>query len=188
MDSSFKSFAITTFILLSAIQEAIGQDLLDYDSTSQDNRCVELRAEDLGAYNTTLLYEWKFGDGEIGTGLIVSHCYEKDGAYKATLSVVDPDSEARFEDEYALDIFINCEFALDIEINKSTKELFNLFGILKSTDSVQNPKFYWDINGNYLVGKDQKDVSVPPSSQIRLLVKFKLNDEEKSLSKTITTE
>lgn len=38
----------------------------------------------------TLDFQWDFGDGTAGTGMIVSHTYAQDGIYTATLVVTDP--------------------------------------------------------------------------------------------------
>ena len=34
-------------------------------------------------------YEWNFGDGSVGYGMIVKHAYAKDGIYTVTLTVID---------------------------------------------------------------------------------------------------
>ena len=38
-------------------------------------------------------YEWNFGDGETGTGVIVTHTYEEKGIYEVTLMVTDSAGE-----------------------------------------------------------------------------------------------
>jgi len=40
---------------------------------------------------TTLTYEWDFGDGETGTGVITTHSYDEGGNYTVTLRVTDND-------------------------------------------------------------------------------------------------
>ena len=38
-------------------------------------------------------YEWDFGDGEVGTGVVVTHTYEEKGIYEVTLMVTDSSGE-----------------------------------------------------------------------------------------------
>jgi PKD repeat protein len=38
-------------------------------------------------------YEWDFGDGETGTGVVVTHTYEEKGIYEVTLIVTDSTGE-----------------------------------------------------------------------------------------------
>ncbi len=40
-----------------------------------------------------MLYSWDFGDGELGTGVSVSHPYSAAGTYTVTLTVADATSE-----------------------------------------------------------------------------------------------
>jgi len=40
-------------------------------------------------------YEWDFGDGNIGKGVIVDHAYEKRGDYVVQLKVIDDQEEFR---------------------------------------------------------------------------------------------
>ena len=40
-------------------------------------------------------YEWNFGDGKIGTGVLTEHSYAKSGKYIATLKVTDDKKESR---------------------------------------------------------------------------------------------
>lgn len=44
-------------------------------------------------------YEWDFGDGETGTGVVVTHIYEEKGLYEVTLVVTDSNGKtgARIE-------------------------------------------------------------------------------------------
>lgn len=42
---------------------------------------------------TIVSYEWNFGDGNSGSGLIVEHIYSEDGAYDVTLEVTDNDGK-----------------------------------------------------------------------------------------------
>jgi PKD repeat protein len=41
------------------------------------------------AYGTIVSYEWRFGDGENGTGAVVSHSYSKEGIYQLELNETD---------------------------------------------------------------------------------------------------
>jgi len=42
---------------------------------------------------TIVSYEWDFGDGNFGTGLIIEHTYSEDGTYDVTLEVTDNDGK-----------------------------------------------------------------------------------------------
>jgi hypothetical protein len=43
--------------------------------------------------DTTLTYDWDFGDGETGTGEIVTHSYDEGGDFTVTLTVTDNDND-----------------------------------------------------------------------------------------------
>lgn len=171
--------------LLGLLIPFIASAQVDYDSTLQNIRCIELKAIDLGAYDPSLVYEWDFGDGTVDQGLIVNHCYEEDGAYIATLSIEDPQSETRFEDDYSLEVWINCEVALKIDATKRPNGNYDFKGILTGQDSIKDVKFYWDLGGDYKITDEVEDYSVIDEMEVRLLAKFKMNEEAKALSKTI---
>ena len=57
-----------------------------------ENRTVEFDASLSGDYDGIIIsYEWDFGDGTNGTGMIVSHTYAINGTYDVTLTVTDDD-------------------------------------------------------------------------------------------------
>jgi hypothetical protein len=46
-------------------------------------------ASESSAIGTIVSYEWSFGDGNNGTGAVVSHSYNKEGTYQVGLNVTD---------------------------------------------------------------------------------------------------
>ena len=57
-----------------------------------ENRTVEFNASLSGDYDGTIVfYEWEFGDGENGTGIVVNHTYATNSTYNVTLTVTDDD-------------------------------------------------------------------------------------------------
>ena len=62
-----------------------------------DMGTVEFNASKSGDYNGYIVnYEWDFGDGTNGTGMIVDHDFSEVGTYDVTLTVMDNDG---FEDD-----------------------------------------------------------------------------------------
>ena len=66
-----------------------GNDMFDFEGASFElNGSLSTdTVSDMG----TLNYTWLFGDGNTGYGMIVTHTYEDDGVYIATLEVMDDD-------------------------------------------------------------------------------------------------
>jgi len=48
-------------------------------------------------YATIISYKWSFGDGTNGTGVVVSHSYNKEGTYQLALNVTDSDGRSSSE-------------------------------------------------------------------------------------------
>lgn len=76
-----KSDDIYSFI--STIIRKISCDSLEYN-----NYCYEFSEENASKYDTIpFRYEWEFGDGEKGNGIVVDHCYPGPGRYVIKLNV-----------------------------------------------------------------------------------------------------
>ncbi len=61
---------------------------------SVDEKNVSFDASRSYDYDGTIIsYEWDFGDGDSGTGLLVDHTYDGDGLYDVTLEVTDDDDK-----------------------------------------------------------------------------------------------
>ena len=55
---------------------------------------ITFDASDSSSPNGAIVsYEWDFGDGETGTGVMVTHTYEEKGVYTVTLMVTDSSGE-----------------------------------------------------------------------------------------------
>ena len=60
------------------------------DTLQENNYCYRFFEENAVKYDTMpFRYEWKFGDGNKGTGPVVEHCFSRPGTYTVQLDVVN---------------------------------------------------------------------------------------------------
>ena len=64
---------------------------------------VSFDATESGPEGTIVEYDWDFGDGQTGTGVVTNHWYTRPGTYTVTLIVTDVDGRT---DSAAQDITV----------------------------------------------------------------------------------
>jgi len=70
-----------------------GPPKADFSHSVEGNK-VSFDASRSYDYDGTIIsYEWDFGDGNYGNGLLVEHTYSEDGSYDVTLKVTDNDAK-----------------------------------------------------------------------------------------------
>ncbi|MEP0367231.1 MAG: PKD domain-containing protein [Cyclobacteriaceae bacterium] len=158
----------------------------DYPHFLSVQNCVIL---DLGpsvqADNKNLIYEWSFGDGLSDLGVVAEHCYDSIGLYQAVLTVTDPYSGADFENEYVVDVEIQPTVELLIDENRGLDGKFSPVARLKHEGGVSQISFYWDVEGEYIMGESPMD-DIKIGTEVRVLSRFYYRDELIHLSKTVT--
>ena len=92
-----------------------------------------------------LIYAWKFGDGEEGTGPVVQHAYSASGDFTVTLVVSDPADQS---DPFTVDITITNEAPtprITLETNTTKVGEAMVFDGSASSDPTNDPLTYtWD--------------------------------------------
>ncbi len=86
--------ASTTVRMYACCEEPVSDFLITPSSPQCVGTTITFDAGDM-AYDpdgTTLTYEWDFGDGETGTGELVTHSYDEGDEYTVTLTVTDNDN------------------------------------------------------------------------------------------------
>lgn len=163
-----------------------GQEKVDYPSGLQNQNCVVLDLTESVSYGKeNLKYEWDFGDGSTGAGIVTEHCYEARGTYLAVLKVTDTLSTASFPDEIEVEVNISPEVLVSIDAQKA-EEGYSLKGEFSAPEDVKLIGFYWDVDGEYYIG-EAPEVKVKDQVEVRLLARFESDGKEGFLAKTIVT-
>lgn len=114
--------------------------------TSQS--CVTFDVVKHGIQNPELYYfQWEFGDGKIGVGTKVDHCYVKPGTYKTILSLMNKENGVYFEDELQIKVQILPHFSIEVEAPSmaSKENVFLRLGLLEG-DQSHFEHIRWTIN------------------------------------------
>ena len=60
------------------------------DMTAENSYCYRFMEENSVKFDTMpFRYDWRFGDGEKASGVVVEHCYKGPGTYIVQLDVVN---------------------------------------------------------------------------------------------------
>lgn len=141
----------------------------------KNNYCYEFVEENAVKYDSIpFKFEWRFGDGNKGTGRIVEHCYSKPGNYLVQLDVTNLVTNKVSSNEKSEMLVVE-----DIEQPYiSCPNLAYTGAILKfSADSTNLPgwdisQYYWNFgDGTFEIGKNiEKTYPKPGNYSIQLIV------------------
>lgn len=186
---SLKNLKMSRYIIVLFIQfffyhQLIAQEV-DYDSTILIRNCVVLDAkESIQEERDDLIYKWNFGDGAIGVGEVVEHCYDVLGTYEVNLTIVDPELLIMTDNEWLFEVVINADYSLSMGVNKGNKNKIRLSSNLAYQDKPDQVNYFWDFgDGNYGVGENlTHSYSEAGNYSVRLLAKVEFEGEILSIS------
>lgn len=164
---------------------------MDYDSLYLVRNCIVLDAkESVQEEREDLVYNWNFGDGSVGYGEVVEHCYDSLGTFNVVLSIMDPSVASMIPDEWEFDMIISEDYLLSFELKESKAQTIELTSDISFQSAPSEVSFFWDFgDGQYEMG--EKAIHRYDSAgqyNIRLLAKIMNDDERISLSYTETIE
>ncbi len=123
----------------------------------EDNYCFNV-FENGGFVSDTLpyIYRWDFGDGAMAKGLRADHCYEKDGDYVITLSVVDTLLHKELYDvaKYEISLKKTKQVYINMPETAEINENVKLVAENTSPEDINPDNYYWDFgDGVRAIGK-----------------------------------
>ncbi len=122
-----------------------------------------------------IIYKWDFGDGTVGYGHTVEHCFEKPGQYLARLSVTDTITKEVRESvaTYLVEVVEPHEPYITAPDTCYLNEEISLDGLKTNIPGFQPEQYFWDLgDGNLAEGGEIKTVyHTPGVFVIRLLVR-----------------
>ena len=128
-----------------------------------------------GSDTIPILYKWDFGDGQIGYGHEVEHCYDAPGKYIARLSVVDKITKQARESvaSYMVEVVEQQDPTITAPDSCVIGDTITLSGAETNIPGFQPQEYYWDLgNGNLDQGVEIKTVyHTPGIYMVRLLVR-----------------
>lgn len=88
-------------------------------------RVVEFDGSSSSDDGTIMSYQWDFGDGSSGEGMVLEHTYENPGQYLATLTVVDDQGLSAVSEALGIEVVTDPDFlqpptALSSSVNANT--------------------------------------------------------------------
>ena len=162
---------LTFYALLPFYLSAQEVQQSDFPDQYVEKECITLDASSsTSPANKPMVYKWDFGDGNIGEGIAVDHCYVQPGVYSVTLDLFDPVSGALINREFELEIPIQPRFKLQIDTSESAG-LISLSGsIIASAGDTDQPEveYYWDVDGQYFQS-NSLNIDRSGISSVRLL-------------------
>ena len=186
-----KKLLLTLLIVAGFLVKAKSQQS-DYDSLLLVRNCVILDAkESIQEERDDLIYQWSFGDGAEAYGEMVEHCYDKIGDYGVILSVIDPESEVLFHDDYHFEISVSGEFSLSFVVSASGSGIV-CQSKLNSRKKPKSVTYCWDFgDGHFGTGQVvSHQFDMPGQYNIRLYAEVAHDEgvEPLAQSKQVTIE
>ena len=124
----------------------------DCPNVSQNSQCVTLDArESIDLNGIPMTFTWKFGDGKLGQGVEVSHCYARPGTYQAMMIASSKAKGALLRDEYPVEITIDNMVAIDkTKVTENSQGFPYYFSGTNSfiAQGATIKQYYWDFGDN----------------------------------------
>ncbi|MGQ1911459.1 PKD domain-containing protein [Marinifilum sp. RC60d5] len=163
------------------------------DSLKQNQYCYVFYDEQYIPVDTTLTYyEWDFGNGIKSKGKEAEHCFEKAGAYKVDLNIVDKKTGEVFVNQNTFEFeiidyeqaFIDCQ-----DEYQAKNELF-ISATKTNLPTMDIQAYYWDLgDGNLMTGEEIFHAYQKPGHyNIKLGVESKADENGKKLHQCVMKE
>lgn len=182
------NYRLTTFLSLFIVYQSVAQTP-DYDSIYFRNNCVVLDAkESIQEERADLIYQWTFAEDVIVYGETVEHCFDSLGAYDVVLSVVDPQVNTLFQEEWLFQITITESYKLSFGLNKEGGKMVTASSNLLFQNAPERVDFFWDFgDGTFDIGEEvAHEYAHGGSYLVRLLAKVEDQGEIINLAQTQT--
>ncbi|WP_176214831.1 PKD domain-containing protein [Reichenbachiella faecimaris] len=165
----------------------------DYDSVYLLNNCVVLDAkESIQADRADLIYKWTFANDTIKYGEVAAHCYDSLGTYDIVLSVIDPQANALFEEEWLFQVTIAENYRLSFELQRQGSNIISAIPTLSFQNAPNRIGYFWDFgDGKFATGEEVEHEYLQEGRyHVRLLAKVEGQDQiiNLSLNRTIVIE
>ena len=145
------------------------------DSLQENNYCYRFFEENAVKNDTMpFRYEWKFGDGSKGTGMVVEHCFSGPGTYTVQLDVVNLITKEVTYNEKSETVEVT---EIEQPYISSPDRIGTNQMISLNADSTNLPgwkisQYYWNFGDETIaIGKDvSKSFTKPGSYNIQLII------------------
>jgi hypothetical protein len=145
------------------------------DTLAENNYCYRFFEENAIKYDTMpFRYEWKFGDGNKGTGPVVEHCFDSPGTYTVQLDVVNLITKQVTYNEKSETVIVT---EIEQPYISAPDRIGTNQNITLSADSTNLPgwkisRYYWNFGDETVaVGKEvPKSYRKPGTYNIQLIV------------------
>lgn len=156
---NFKNAILIFFVSLTSAFSTFAQDDCSAEQifnsytgecpdVNQNSQCVSLDAsESIDLNGVPMTFTWRFGDGKVGKGTKVSHCYAKPGTYQAVMIATAKGKGAKLKDEYPVEIIIDNMVTIEkVKVTESSRGFPYYFNGTKSfiEQGATITAYYWD--------------------------------------------
>jgi hypothetical protein len=146
-----------------------------FDTLVENSYCYRFVEENAVKFDTLpFRYEWRFGDGEKGTGAVVEHCFKEPGTYQVHLDVVNLITKEIMYNEKSEILELT---AIEQPYISAPDKIETGKMIKMSADSTNLPgweiaQYYWNFGDQTIgVGKEvDKNYMKPGTYNIQLIV------------------
>ncbi len=142
-------------------------------------KCINLDITDSYDFDGLEMdFIWDMGDGQIKNGLEVKHCYEKEGQYTASLTVVDLVTKVEMKDELNVDVQIRGEFSLAFnEMEVQAGEAFEPVYDLSYPEGYKVSNYYWSFGDGSFSCEEKPQITYISANEFPLVFNVELVKE-----------